>query len=185
MEKDLKSALSTFAVNKVEITPLEFKQTLPQPVIDVLNTQIGNELYSANMYKAASSWFSNGPWSNAFKLFFKYGQEEMNHMDKIIEYLDDRNCKFVIPACVKPPADFKSAKDIFTAALEHEIQVTANWENISNVALANKDNTTHEFATWYLKEQTEEMVKIRELLYMYDLGMPDWMIEVQIGEILG
>lgn len=183
MTNNLERALETFVPKQQEIK-LEFKQTLPQPVIDILNIQIGNELYSANMYKACASWCSNGPWSNAFKLFYKYGQEEMIHMDKIIEYLDDRNCKFIIPACIKPPSEFSDIREILEKALEHEIQVTKNWEDISNIALSNKDNTTHELATWFLKEQTEEMVKIRELLYKLDLGMPNWELDTQIKELL-
>lgn len=182
---EAKTQFSESVKSFTKTTELEFTPRLDQKVIDVLNLQIKNELYSANLYKAISSWCSNGPWSNAFKVFFKYGQEEMTHMDKIIEYLDDKNCKFIIPECPKPPCEFKDMREIVTKALQHEINVTKNWEDISNTALACKDNTTHEFATWYLREQREEESKQRELLYKIDLGMPDWMLDLEFKELLG
>lgn len=52
--------------------------------------------------------------------------------------------------------------------------VTEQWNNISKLAKNANDNTTYEFAQWFLKEQVEEEEKFRNILFKLDLDMPKW-----------
>jgi ferritin len=176
--------LNKFTETKKPVTKLEFTDRLSNPVQVVLNQQIKNELISSQMYKAMACCLDNRGWVNAAKVFFKYGQEELGHMDKVYNYMFDRNCKPVVPDCPIQKLEYADIRDVLTTGLNHEIGVTANWDNISNIALDNKDNTTFEFAKWFLSEQIEEEDKIRGLLYLLDKGMPDWRLEEYFADMI-
>ncbi len=79
-----------------------------------------------------------------------------------------------MPKCDEVNQKFKGIRDVIEQSLEHEIGVTRNWEAISEAAKKGGDNTTYEFAQFFLKEQIEEEEKFRNLLFKLDLDMPDW-----------
>ena len=54
------------------------------------------------------------------------------------------------------------------------MDVTKEWEKIANLAKEEGDNTTYDFAQWYLTEQQEEEERFRNILFKLDLEMPDW-----------
>ena len=163
---------------------VEFKPRLPEALITAFNSQIQKELYSANLYKAMSSYLNDKGYVYASHVFFKYGEEEMSHMDKIIKYLYDRNCKVIIPACNKPPDNFTGIKEVITKSLEHEMLVTSNWEDIAKLSKELNDSTSLFFSNWFLNEQIEEEDKFRNLLYLIDLNIPDWELELRFKESL-
>lgn len=171
-------------VTELSSVKLEFKPRLEQKMIDLLNAQIGKELYNSHFYKGIASWCSNGPWSNGYKYFMKRGLEEQEHANKIIEYLDDKNCKIVIPTIEAAPISYMDMREVFYKGLEKEISTTLEWENISNTAKELGDNTTYIFSQWYLLEQVSEELEGRDLLYKIDLGIPDWKLEEYFGELL-
>lgn len=180
MENKLAEALKGFTAE----TKLEYKPRLDQKIIDLLNLQIQYEIENSHAYKAIAAWCSNGPWSNGYKYFMKRAEEEQGHANKIIEYLDDKNCKIVVPAVPLPDSRFEGMKDIFTKSLQREINTTTQWQNISNIAIAMKDTTTLFMSEWFVNEQIGEESEFRELLYKIDLGTPDWRLEEHLGDLL-
>lgn len=159
------------------------EERLEKKVIEILNKQIKNELNSSQMYRAMSCWLDDQKWTAATKTFFKYADEELTHMTKIYQYLFDRNCKVTVPTCDEQKDDFKDIKDLVENALQHEMDVTKNWEDISELAKDEKDNTTYEFAQWFLKEQIEEEDKMRTIIEKIDLDMPKYEIDDYIGTL--
>jgi ferritin len=174
----LKETLETSTKNKLELVP----QLKPE-VIDILNKQIFNEFQSAQIYFGMSSCTDGRGLSNFGKLFLKYGHEEMTHMKKIHEYLMDKNCKPVIPSLPEVKQEYIDLRDLLTAALKHEIQVTSNWNNIAEIALKSSDHTTYGFAKWFLDEQISEENKFRKLLQYLDQGMPVYYLEDNLERI--
>jgi len=159
-------------------------ERLTGKVLNILNEQIKNELDSSQMYRAMSCWLNDKKWPEGTKLFFKYADEELTHMTKIYNYIFDKNCKAVVPMCEKTKDDYKDVRDVVEVALQHEIDVTKNWDDISALALEEKDHTTYEFAQWFLKEQIEEEEKLRTVLEKMDLDMPKYEIDDLFGDML-
>jgi len=159
-------------------------ERLNTKVLDILNEQIKNELNSSQMYRAMSTWLNDKKWPSGTKLFFKYADEELSHMSKIYNYIFDKNCKAIVPVVEKVKDDYKDIREVLEASLEHEIEVTKNWEEISALALSEKDHTTYEFVQWYISEQKEEELKIRTILEKMDLDMPNYEIDKLFGELL-
>ena len=157
-------------------------ERLSQSVLAILNEQIKNELNSSQIYRGMSCWLNDAKWPAGTKLFFKYADEELAHMSKIYEYIFDRNCKAAVPTCEPVKSEFSEIREVVEASLEHEIQVTNNWETISSLAKEEGDNTTYEFAQWFLKEQVEEEDKFRTILEKMDLDMPKYEIDKLFAE---
>lgn len=175
---DLKKTLEASVKSKLELVP----QLKPE-VQAILNKQIFNEFQSAQIYFGMSACADGRGLSNFGKLFLKYGHEEMTHMKKIQEYMMERNCKFITPSLPEVKQEYIDLRDLLTAALEHEIQVTSNWNNIAEIALKSSDHTTYGFAKWFLDEQISEENKFRKLLQYLDQGMPVYYLEDNLERI--
>ena len=63
-------------VSPVATTSLEKVKRLQDSVIEILNTQITNELSSSQIYRAMSCWLDDQGWNAAAKYFFKSADEE-------------------------------------------------------------------------------------------------------------
>jgi ferritin len=149
----------------------------------MLNNQIQRELESSQIYKAMSSFLDSKGWIGGQKLFFKYGQEEMVHHDKIYQYLFDKNCRAVTPAVEPVQGDYKDIREILEISLSHEIEVTKNWNDIAEAAKKEGDNDTYTLAQWFLTEQIEEENKVRELLFKIGLEIPNWELDKVFEEM--
>ena len=170
---DLKKSLE----NSMKVQKIENAPQLTTEVASILNTQITNEHQSAQIYFAISAYLDDKGWNNAGKLFLKYGHEEMDHMRKIQEYMYDRNNKVTIQPITAVQSEYVDIRGALSAALQHEIQVTQNWNDIACTARDCGDYTTMHFAKWFLDEQVEEEDKFRSLLDLLNLGIPNWELD--------
>lgn len=162
---------------------IEFQCRLQDDVCTLLCNQLDNEIISAHIYKMMSFWLDDCGYVRMAELFYKYGKEEMEHSDKIVEYLFSRNCKPCIETIPKQVDSFGSIRDLIEKSLEHEIAITANWDAIANKAKEFGDNTTYDEALWFLNEQLEEEEKFRNVLYYLNQGGTEWYLENNLEEI--
>lgn len=153
------------------------KPRLSNSIVSILNEQIKNELESSQIYRSISCWLDNAGWINASKYYKKSAQEELQHMEKIYDYLFEKNCKAKTPACNEVKNSYKDIVEILNDSLEHEMNITKNWNDIADQALKEKDNDTYALSQWFLKEQVEEEDRFRNLIYQARKNMPDWRID--------
>lgn len=179
---DLKESINNSGIKKT--IKIENVPQLKQPVIDILNKQIANEQYSANIYFAMSACLDDKGWNNAGKLFLKYGHEEMSHMKKIQEYLYERNCRAVISPVNAVKTEYNDIREVLSTALEHEIGVTKNWTDIADLAQKNGDYSTMFLSEWFIREQREEENKFRDILDLLNLDIPNWELENVFKDML-
>jgi ferritin len=161
---------------------IEDKPRLSEKIVKLLNEQIKNELESSQIYRSMSCWTDDEGWLGASKYFFKSAQEELVHMDKIYEYLFDKNCRAKAPSINEVKSEFKDIKNVVEESLNHEMNITAMWNKIADAALTEKDNDTYALAQWFLKEQIEEEDKFRTFLFKMRLDMPKYEIDDMFGE---
>lgn len=155
---------------------IEDKARLSQNIGSMLNDQIQKELESSQIYRAMSCWFDDKGWPGGQKLFFKYADEELIHMNKVYQYMFEKNTKAITPACEAVQGDFKDAREIVEISLNHEMEVTKNWNDIAEAAKKEDDNDTYMLAQWFINEQREEEIKMRDLLFKIRMDMPPWRI---------
>ena len=157
---------------------------LSKSILGVLNKQIMNELESSQIYRALSAWLNDNDWVDGTKLFFKYANEELDHMSKIYTYIYEKNSRAVVPPCPNVKQEFKDIREVVESALNHEMMVTKNWNDIANKSKEENDNDTYSFAMGYINEQREEEEKVRDVLEKMNLDMPKWAIDELFGELI-
>lgn len=135
-----------------------------EKVLDVLNSQINKEFYSAYLYLAISAYFDEiglYGFSNWTKV---QAREEVDHGMILFEYIVDRNGQVKLDKIDSPENDFQNPIQVFEKILNHEKYVT---ESINCVAAMSDDEcdlATREFIDWYISEQVEEEANARNVI---------------------
>jgi ferritin len=142
---------------------------LPKRLDTALNQQIEKEGYAAQLYLAMASWAESKGLEGVSEWFYAQHKEEIDHMLKIIRFVNERGGYAVVPAVNKPPRDFEGVKQVFKASLEHEQMVTDSINNIVSISLEEKDFTTHNWIQWFVFEQMEEESSIKKILDKLEL----------------
>jgi ferritin len=83
---------------------------------------------------------------------------------KLLRYVLDAGGDVEIPAIGKPRVDFTSPADAVKAALDWEVTVTGQINNLMDIAVEEKDYIAQEFLRWFVNEQLEEISKMSTIL---------------------
>ena len=152
----------------------------------ILNQQIKNEMNSYTLYRAMGNCLEYSGWNGASKLWKKYADEEKGHAEKIISFMQDRDCLPQIPSTDQPQKEFKGIKEIVIASDEHEKTITKNWKEIASMAMKETDLMTFELASWFIQEQREEEMKmiywIDRLEILETTGAPLYHLDEEMGD---
>ncbi len=132
-----------------------------------LNHQINREIYSGYMYLAMASFAKDSALNGVANWFTVQLEEELSHARKLYDYVQQRNGKVVLEAIEAPPADFKSAEELFERTLEHEKKVTAMIHDLVALAREEKDTATEIMLQWFVTEQIEEEANASEMLQRF------------------
>jgi len=166
---------------------LRLKTSLKEEIENILNEQIRVEAHSSSIYLAMSSWCDNQGYDFSASFFEKQAEEERAHMLKIFKYVNDRGGRAVSPEITNIPKDFESFRSVFELALEQEMHVTQQINNIADKCLKTKDFVTFQFLQWFLEEQIEEEYVARRILELFDVigeeGTGRWQIDKHIPKI--
>lgn len=137
---------------------------------DRLNLQIANELTASHKYLAMAYCFDNMGLKVFAKRFNQQALEERTHAMKIADYIHDVGGKVVFEALEKPKGDYANAKSIVKAALDSELTVTAQINEIVALSEKETDYATRSFMQWFVSEQVEEVSSMTELLQWVTLA---------------
>lgn len=151
-----------------------------------LNEQVKNEIYSAHLYLAMSSWSSREDLDGFANWFRVQYQEEMTHAFKLYDYIVEQDGTAVVQQIDQPPQDFGSPKKAMEATLEHEKKVTAMIHDLVNLARDEKDHATEIMLQWFVTEQVEEEASANKILSMLKRCQENpgalFMIDQQLGQ---
>ncbi|UCF58837.1 MAG: ferritin [Candidatus Bathyarchaeota archaeon] len=137
---------------------------LSKRMVKALNKQINNEFYSAYLYlsmSAHSTFIGMKGFANWFMVQY---QEEMTHVMKIYDYVNDQGGQVKLMAVAQPPAEFGSPLEMFEKTLKHEKFITKCINDLVNLAIEEKDHATNIFLQWFVTEQIEEEANDNEVL---------------------
>ena len=134
-----------------------------------LNEQVNNEFFAFWTYQQMGYAFENMGLEVFAKLFFKQAGEEREHAEKIAKYLVDQAAEVKLTKLDAPRTAYKSAEEIIGEAVKHEKKVTADWNEISDLAIKEKDHASRVLSDWFVEEQVEEVSSMTQLLDMVKL----------------
>jgi ferritin len=137
---------------------------LKQKIEAALNEQIKIEAQSSQIYLAMASWAETVGFGGTAQFLYKHSDEERMHMLKLVQYVNERGGKALVPQLEQPEQDYKSLAFLFQTLLDHEIMVSGEINNLVEICLNEKDYTTHNFMQWYVAEQIEEEALARTIM---------------------
>ncbi len=166
---------------------LKLKTSLNEDIENILNAQVKVEAHSSALYLAMSSWCDDQGLDNAATFFSKQADEERGHMLKIFNFINNRGGRAVSPEITNIPVDFESFRGVFEQALEQEMFVTEQFNNIADKCMKSKDYVTFNFLQWFLEEQVEEEYVARRILELFDVigedGTGRWEIDKHLVKV--
>ncbi|AUH01028.1 non-heme ferritin [Pectobacteriaceae bacterium CE70] len=137
---------------------------LKKAMVKQLNDQLNLEFYSANLYLQMSAWCGDKGYEGASLFLKSQSQEEMQHMHRLFNYLNDTGSMPVLGTIAAPPVDFSSLTDVFKLTYEHEQLITGKINELAHAAMSQHDYSTFNFLQWYVSEQHEEEKLFKSIL---------------------
>lgn len=137
---------------------------LTPDMISRLNDQLNLEFYSANLYLQMSAWCADKGYEGAAAFLKSHSREEMDHMQRLFDYLSDTGALPVLGSIDAPPVTFESLSDVFTRTYQHEQLITGKINELAHAAMTTQDYSTFNFLQWYVAEQHEEEKTFKNVL---------------------
>ncbi|QKJ22449.1 ferritin [Poseidonibacter lekithochrous] len=131
---------------------------------DSLIQQLNKEYQSAYIYLGMSAYCSKEGFNGAANWFLIQYQEEVTHGMKLFKYLEDQNVDIKLPLIQEVEVRFNSLLDVFQKSLEHEQTMTKNLNDLSDLAMKDKDHATYNLLQWYVTEQVEEEATVSGII---------------------
>lgn len=129
-----------------------------------LSAQVNAEVASAYLYQSMAAWLDASNLPGCAHWMKKQAEEELEHAEKIYDFVYDRGGKVVYGAIEAPQTEWKNALALFEHVLEHEQKVTGLIYGLVDLAIELKDHATKNMLNWFLTEQVEEEKNATEVL---------------------
>jgi bacterioferritin B len=133
---------------------------------NALNAQVGNELLASNQYVCVAAYFDGEGLPTLAKHFFNQATEERDHAMRFVRMILDSGGNLAIPQIPAPKTIFKSAAEAVKLALDSELKVTKQINDIVDLAIKEKDHLSKNALEWFVNEQREEVSSMDTLLRM-------------------
>ena len=133
-------------------------------VVEAMNAQIQSEFTASSQYVAIAVYFDEETLPDLAAFFYRQAEEERMHAMKFVHFLLEAGAKPIIPGLPEMRNEFASASDAVQFALDQEIKVTNQINNILSIAEAEKDYASIQFLQWFVTEQVEEVDSMTTLL---------------------
>ena len=133
-------------------------------VVEAINAQIQSEFTASAQYVAIAVYFDEQTLPDLAAFFYRQAEEERMHAMKFVHFLLEAGAKPIIPGLPEMRNDFESASDAVQFALDQEVKVTNQINNLVSIAEAEKDYASSQFLQWFVTEQVEEVDSMTTLL---------------------
>lgn len=161
---------------------------LSEKTIESLNHQINLEIYSSHLYLQMSSWCSYQSLEGCANFLSQHADEEMMHMRRLFNYLQETGALAIISGMQAPPAKFESLTQMFEKIYAHEQLVTSKINDLVHLANTEPDYATLQFLQWYVAEQHQEEFLFKSILDKIKLigteGQGIFFIDREIGSMV-
>ncbi len=129
-----------------------------------MNAQIGSELGASNQYLRIAAYFDRENLPELAAFFFRQSDEERMHALKFVHYVLEAGGEIEIPAIPATPGKIPSAKAAVQMALDWELEVTNQINDIMALAVDQNDFIAQQFLHWFVSEQLEEVSTMGEVV---------------------
>lgn len=136
---------------------------------DALNAQLNRELFSSYLYLSMATYFDTNSFIGMAQWMKLQSEEEHIHSMKFFDFIQKIGGRVVLEQIDKPQLDWESPQQAFVEALKHEEFITKNINELTDLAIAERDHSTKTFLQWYVDEQVEEEATANEIVEKFNL----------------
>ena len=140
-----------------------------EKIVNLLNTQINKEFYSAYLYLDFANYYSEVGLDGFENWYRIQAQEERDHAMLLFDYLHNNDQKVTLLAIDQPDMKFSDNMGPLKAAFEHEKYVTSLINGIYAAAFDDRDFRTMQLLDWFVKEQGEEEKNAADMITKMEL----------------
>lgn len=133
-------------------------------VSEAMNAQIKSEFGASAQYVAIAVYFDEEGLPDLAQFFYTQSEEEREHAMKFVHFLLEAGAKPIIPGLPDMRNEFESAAAAVQFALEQEMKVTDQINNLMRIAKEESDFASQNFLQWFVEEQVEEVDSMTTLL---------------------
>lgn len=137
---------------------------IKQKVVDLMNAQIQSEFSASAQYIAIAIYFEEEALPELGAFFFRQSEEEREHAMRFVNFMLEVGAKPLIPSTPEMKNEFSGAAEAVQYALDQEMKVTQEINDLVSMAIAESDHTSNQFLQWFVTEQVEEIDTMTTLL---------------------
>jgi ferritin len=135
----------------------------------MMEDQVNKELWSAYIYLGVAEYYKSKGLDGYHDYFEHQAKEEVEHAEKFMDFMHDRDLDFKLKPIEAPVLNFKDLREPLVFQLEHEKLVTSLILALFKEADKEEDFLAKKFLSWYLEEQLEEEARSKGLIDEFDL----------------
>lgn len=125
--------------------------------------QVANELGASIQYVMMAAYFDREALPQLAARFYTQAAEENMHAMKLAHYVTDAGGMLAIPAIPAGKPDFASVAEAVQKALDWELTVTKQINDLVGLAMNESDHLAQVFLQWFVNEQLEEVTSMETL----------------------
>jgi len=134
-----------------------------------LNEQLNKELFSSYLYLSMAAYFEDLNLTGMANWMRLQADEEHLHSLKFYDFIIKISGRVILEKIEKPKSDWDSPKAAFEDALAHEQFITKRINELTDLAIEEKDHSTNTFLHWFVDEQVEEEANASDVVQKFNL----------------
>ena len=159
---------------------------ISEAINEILNEQINKEFYSGYLYLSMSAYLKELGLLGIASWMKHQAKEEVEHGLKIFDYLINCNSFVTLKQIKSPEFEFNGILSIFNRVYEHEKCITESVMKVAQRAEEECDRITLNFIDWFVAEQVEEELAIKNIIKRIELFGDDkvalYLLDKELGE---
>ena len=134
-------------------------------LLQIFNKQINHEFYSAYLYFAMSTYFSEIAMQGFCEFMKHKTSQKLATAQKIYDYLILRDEKLIFSKIEEPSVDWINVSDVFSYALSHEEFMLTQIKELYKASREADDIAAMEYVSELINEQVKSVGCFRKLVY--------------------
>jgi ferritin len=143
---------------------------LSKTIAEALNKQMNNEFFNARIYLSMATYFYSINFDGAAHWMEKQAEEETEHAMRLYEYLNEHGERIIIESLPAPPTEWASPLAAYEDAYKHECEITAVFNQLTELAQKEKDYATQIALQWFVTEQVEEEASMDSVVQKFKMA---------------
>lgn len=134
-----------------------------------LNDQLNAEMFSSYLYLSMSAYFDDINLRGMAAWMKMQSSEEYAHAMKFFDFIIRVGNRVNLKQIDNPQSSWDSPLSAFEAALKHEKSITKKINELTDLAISEKDHATNTFLHWFVDEQVEEESTVADIVENFKL----------------